>query len=149
MIPLPHDHVSVLRKLLPTSPWHTLSIEAACNLAIGLLAALLWACQRNHAHLQKAHSNDAANSGGGPPAGHADHRNLSSVLRSVLGARNVMIDTWTALAALSAASLTHSSASWPLLKGLDITAAADVLCTLQVCRPLCHTRGTLSRMPSD
>lgn len=72
------------------------------------------------------------NVSGGAHAGHMDPRNLSSVLRSVLGARNVMTDTWAALHTLAAAGLTEMSASWPLLRGLDIISAADVLATLQV-----------------
>lgn len=69
---------------------------------------------------------------GGAHAGNMDPRNLSSVLRSVLGARNVMTDTWAALHTLAAAGVTEESASWPLLRGLDIISAADVLATLQV-----------------
>ena len=68
--------------------------------------------------------------GGG--AGQLDPRNLTSVLRNVLGAHNVMTDTWAALATLSAAGLSEASASWPLLRGLDILSAADVIVTLQV-----------------
>jgi len=76
--------------------------------------------------------------------GNMDPRNLSSVLRSVLGARNVMTDTWAALHTLAAAGVTEESASWPLLRGLDIISAADVLATLQA-----GGRPSMSDAPAD
>ena len=46
--------------------------------------------------------------------------------------RNKMHALWATLAALQAAGVTPDDASWPLLRGLDISTAADVLATLQV-----------------
>lgn len=46
--------------------------------------------------------------------------------------RNKMGAVWGTLAALQSARVTPEDASWPLLRGLDISTAADVLSTLQV-----------------
>lgn len=95
-----------------------------CSLSSGTMALSLQASRAR----QLAR---AASPGGG--AGHLDPRNLCSVLRNVLGACNVMTDTWAALATLSAAELSEASASWPLLRELDILSAADVIVTLVHC----------------
>ncbi len=52
--------------------------------------------------------------------------------------RNKMGAVWGTLAALQSARVTPEDASWPLLRGLDISTAADVLSTLQVPPRACH-----------
>lgn len=53
--------------------------------------------------------------------------------------RNKLHAIWSTLSALQAAGITSEDPSWPLLRGLDISTAADVLATLQVrlLLPLC------------
>lgn len=64
--------------------------------------------------------------------GQKDTRQLESVLRGVTHGRNKMHAIWSTLSALQAAGITAEDPSWPLLRGLDINTASDVLTTLQV-----------------
>ena len=68
-------------------------------------------------------------------AGRKDIRQLESVLRGVTSGRNRMHGIWSTLAALQAAGITQDDPSWTLLRGLDISTAADVLASLQVGQP--------------
>ena len=68
------------------------------------------------------------------PAGRKDIRQLESVLRGVTSGRNRMHGIRSTLAALQAAGITQDDPSWTLLRGLDISTAADVLASLQVRR---------------
>jgi hypothetical protein len=65
-------------------------------------------------------------------AGQKDTRQLESVLRAVTDGRNKMHAIWATLAALQAAGVTAEDPSWTLLRGLNISTAADVLSSLQV-----------------
>lgn len=64
--------------------------------------------------------------------GQKDTRQLESVLRGVTHGRNKMHAIWSTLSALQAAGITAEDPSWPLLRGLDINTASDVLTTLQL-----------------
>ena len=67
-----------------------------------------------------------------PFPGQRDTRQIDTTNRAVIGARNSLGSMWNTLGALQVAGVTPADPSWPLLQGLDIATAADVLSTLEV-----------------